>query len=850
MPASTPAIRWEIADSLALRRAWVDRAWDFRDLSEPLRDRLAGIGRGGVVHRSVVLHSMEDGVQAGLDGLFVVGRGPLAMLRRDGRRHAARFVSVFSREVVGTWCVPQLLGDAGVDEKPRLPEGGLDVRAPAGSVLLFLPRAGLSGLLDETRAEAPDDHRALVGCLRRMARVERLLPRVSDAFDRSATWRALSQTQVHDLLQGGGVVDLDDQDTLRIPPRAERGDGGGVYVLTHGRAVTTIDSGDPFATAVDPEYHPIVDLMQIDTDVAIRALDDCRFVHIGPRRVEEVLSRSAGLRRRLRRSTSPSGHLADILRRLDREPEVLGFSPATPDSQQPEGATLDVAALVGAVKRSLVRQFRDRCLVVRLLPGLWEREGGLDPIPEDEIWLTWEGRGPAEVDGRWGIKRVGRGEVIDATRLGYLDASERRAWDYVLMDLSRAPARLQFWLHQSLTRWFRIPVEPQHHGDDDRRESVLAELLTREEAVVSVATDVPVRFVRREPPDGLGPDPGTDCGWGPLLAHPRANARLLHDPSAAHVPATSQSVDRLARVATERAVGVALGGGGATGFVHLPVLRALHGAGVPIDYVAGVSFGSVVGAYYCSAQYAGLQRLLDRTGELTRVVFKSVVRPAALERWIDGELGGQSLVDLPIPFYPVATNAEDYTPAIPVLCSVGRAVRASGALPPTFAPLEWEGEGDRRQRVLDGFFVSNVPAETLVECGAALVIAVDPIAEPPEDPREAKPSGLPDRPWMDRLVLAGTRILPARLSDSVRAALQIVHDMSSGSSLRGDVRISPFVSPFDAMLFWRGGAIADRAERYLDAHPEDVRVAAWEWKMLCTGKVESRPAGPEEGAAP
>jgi len=50
---------------------------------------------------------------------------------------------------------------------------------------------------------------------------------------------------------------------------------------------------------------------------------------------------------------------------------------------------------------------------------------------------------------------------------------------------------------------------------------------------------------------------------------------------------------RLARFIAGETVGVVLSGGGARGLAHLGVLRALEEAGIPIDYICGVSQGSV-----------------------------------------------------------------------------------------------------------------------------------------------------------------------------------------------------------------------------------------------------------------
>ena len=45
-------------------------------------------------------------------------------------------------------------------------------------------------------------------------------------------------------------------------------------------------------------------------------------------------------------------------------------------------------------------------------------------------------------------------------------------------------------------------------------------------------------------------------------------------------------------------VGVVLAGGGALGVAHIGVLKVLEEAGMPIDYIAGTSMGTLVGALY------------------------------------------------------------------------------------------------------------------------------------------------------------------------------------------------------------------------------------------------------------
>ena len=45
-------------------------------------------------------------------------------------------------------------------------------------------------------------------------------------------------------------------------------------------------------------------------------------------------------------------------------------------------------------------------------------------------------------------------------------------------------------------------------------------------------------------------------------------------------------------------IGLALSGGGSKGFAHVPILKALDSLNIPVDYIAGTSFGAIAGAMY------------------------------------------------------------------------------------------------------------------------------------------------------------------------------------------------------------------------------------------------------------
>jgi NTE family protein len=206
-------------------------------------------------------------------------------------------------------------------------------------------------------------------------------------------------------------------------------------------------------------------------------------------------------------------------------------------------------------------------------------------------------------------------------------------------------------------------------------------------------------------------------------------------------------------------IGLALGGGGARGAAHVGVLRVMEELQVPVDYVAGTSMGSIVGALYAlglsadeieqtllAVDWADLfvdrprrqQRSMRRKEDDEATFFPLEFGleggwPATPRGLIAGQkfafafpvsglytAGNASFDDLPIPYRPVATDLETGEKVVPDRGSLIRAVRASMSIPGIFPPVEYEG-----RLLVDGYLASNVPVDVVREMGADIVIAVE-----------------------------------------------------------------------------------------------------------------------------
>lgn len=73
-----------------------------------------------------------------------------------------------------------------------------------------------------------------------------------------------------------------------------------------------------------------------------------------------------------------------------------------------------------------------------------------------------------------------------------------------------------------------------------------------------------------------------------------------------------------------QSVGVVLSGGGARGLYHIGVLRALEENGIPIDYIAGTSMGSIIGGMYAAGYSIDDMEAVALSGDLERWVTGSI----------------------------------------------------------------------------------------------------------------------------------------------------------------------------------------------------------------------------------
>lgn len=179
-----------------------------------------------------------------------------------------------------------------------------------------------------------------------------------------------------------------------------------------------------------------------------------------------------------------------------------------------------------------------------------------------------------------------------------------------------------------------------------------------------------------------------------------------------------------AQVQRRPLIGVALGGGFARGLAHIGVLKVLEEEGIPIDFIAGTSVGSVIGAAYASG--IGAKELeeiaaLVRFKDFSRWTFSrfGIFSNDKMALFLNKILRCKTFEELRIPLAVTATDVVTGEPAVFTSGQLVDPVRASCAYPGMFLPVNVNG-----RLLVDGLLAHGVPATPLRDMGAEKVVSI------------------------------------------------------------------------------------------------------------------------------
>jgi NTE family protein len=181
-------------------------------------------------------------------------------------------------------------------------------------------------------------------------------------------------------------------------------------------------------------------------------------------------------------------------------------------------------------------------------------------------------------------------------------------------------------------------------------------------------------------------------------------------------------------MSSRKKVGLALGSGSSRGWAHIGAIEALEEENIPIDYVAGSSVGSYVGALYASGSLQSLKDfVLSMDGKKVFSYFDVVFPRSGI---LDGTKRLKELFsvhttvddfsELKIPVMMVTTDLATGKKVVLKSGNILKALRATMSIPGLFAPVKVK---DRW--LVDGGLVDPVPVGVARALVADIVIAVD-----------------------------------------------------------------------------------------------------------------------------
>lgn len=286
-----------------------------------------------------------------------------------------------------------------------------------------------------------------------------------------------------------------------------------------------------------------------------------------------------------------------------------------------------------------------------------------------------------------------------------------------------------------------------------------------------------------------------------------------------------EDFERLARLVSGRAVGLVLGGGGARGFAHIGVIRAIEEAGIPIDMIGGTSMGAIISAQYALGwRYAEMLDWNRRTFLEIKPHRDFTLPVISLTRGIKGAkvaqmlYGDRQIEDLWIDYFCVSSSLSGAKAVIHEQGLLRKAVTASSALPGVAVPVV-----DQGSVLIDGGLINNLPCDVMKRKCEGDVIAVDVGSQLNLQIRdEEMPS-----PWK----VAWSRILPFRKPIKTITILDV---LLASTFVGGDSRLEqlkstadfylrPPVEPYSMLQMEAMEAIAETAYEYAK-----VEIATWD----------------------
>jgi NTE family protein len=192
-------------------------------------------------------------------------------------------------------------------------------------------------------------------------------------------------------------------------------------------------------------------------------------------------------------------------------------------------------------------------------------------------------------------------------------------------------------------------------------------------------------------------------------------------------PHNAADVASLARQLTGFGVGLVLGGGGARGFAHVGLLKAMQELNIPVDVCGGTSMGAYIAALHASGRdIQNITETLQDTFMRRKLLNDyclptvSIIAGKKFRKYLHSVFGDLRIEHLATPFFCVSTNLTRGCAEVHDQGPLADWLAASMCIPGLAPPVAFKGS-----LLCDGAVVNSLPTDVMQGLARGLIVASD-----------------------------------------------------------------------------------------------------------------------------
>jgi NTE family protein len=283
---------------------------------------------------------------------------------------------------------------------------------------------------------------------------------------------------------------------------------------------------------------------------------------------------------------------------------------------------------------------------------------------------------------------------------------------------------------------------------------------------------------------------------------------------------------RLARFTAGKAIGFALAGGGAKGFVHLGIFKAFREHNIPADMFAGTSAGALAVAILSqmlddAEGYEYMKNLAKdsptKGSNRSLIPIISLLKGKSLDNYLEKYFAHIFIEDLWIQSSIAATNLSNTSLLVFDRGPLNEAIRASISLPGIFPPAVYQQE-----LYVDGATISNLPLFALKNRGLGYLGA---IALHTPKKHIVKYNRIPEAPalLLDRLLRRKKYRVPTIISVIMNSIVLASHSQLNDIEQQADIFLCPDTSRINLMDWMKYDPAIEIGYNYALQHIDAVK---------------------------